>query len=222
MLMVMKPLRKLGLVVMAVMAVGSLGGSSALATTITPANTVVTFTSTHVRLTIAGSSGGIIDCADSVITATTPAATAVTWAAMRATLTYDGCLAGLTFPSTITMSEGCRTLSRTPTLDMMYLHATAPQSTAKLTFPVGCGLDVVTPAFSCTLTVRGPQTVGNATTGTGSIAFTNGSPAIMDFTTAVLPDVTALPGGFFCATTTQSADSLVGSYSATSAFHVTS
>jgi hypothetical protein len=181
----MRLLNKLGLATMLiVLAVACVGVTSASATTVCVGGTVtapctdghpggaVSLTSTNFAWSIHGSF--TFSCSHSTIAGTAPATSATT-VAIPVAPAWSGCTAFA--PVTITPGEGCGTAATAPRLDVMWNQATAPQAAAQLTLPAGCDIDLAIPSVGCTMVVTGGQTIGNGTSGTGGLGWTNGVPS---------------------------------------------
>jgi hypothetical protein len=167
----MKHLKKLGLAsVLTLVAICGMV-SAASATTIEPANTAFTLTSTNSVLNISG--GGGVSCTHSVLTSDTPALSHGTWGiATITTLAYGGCnFTGFGINVSVTPSEGCHTAATSLRLHLMGVNAASAIGT--LTLPAACSIDMAIPALGCTLTITGGQTLGNGTAGAGGIQWTN-------------------------------------------------
>jgi hypothetical protein len=192
--------------------------SSASATTINPLNTAVSITSPNGALSIHG--GGAVTCNDTTIHGRTPAVqTHTTWATItNVTLTFSGCT-GFFLPATVTPNAACHTAGTAPSLHVMAV--TRSSATAELTLN-GCSIDVSIPSIGCTLTVAGPQTIGNGTTGAGGIQWTNRSPlGRADVNSALLPTVVSNGVGAGCSTAGHHTGTLTGTYDQITPHNVT-
>jgi hypothetical protein len=190
------------------------GAGSASATQISPVNTAFVLTSTNSELAVSG--GGTVGCTDASISGTTPAAGAATWKTTKVTLAYNNCTA-FWFPEAITVPTNCSaTGANAITLQVMYNGSS--DIAAQVTIPTGCTITVAIPAIACTLTIAGPQTLGNGTSGTGGIAWTNGTSTVKSTATlnsAGLPSIASSGGGFGCPTAGAHTSTLSGTYSVT-------
>jgi hypothetical protein len=209
----MRHLRKLSLAsALALVATCGVVGSAS-ATLIDPASTSVTFTSTNSALAVSG--GGNVSCSHSTITGTTPAAgAAATWKAISPmTPTYSSCQALGFVPAFVTPNGSC-----------IVLHAmgvNAASAIGVVTLPSGCSIDVSIPAIGCTLTIAGPQTIGNGTAGAGGIQWTNLATSVTHVNAATVPSVVSNGVGFGCATAGAHTGTLSGLYTRSSATNVT-
>jgi hypothetical protein len=222
----MKHLIKLVLgAAVALMATGGLAGSAA-ATTAEPASTAFTLTSTTTVFTIgAGTSVTTrFSCATSTISGTTPA-TLATWVQLATTtLTFSDCTGFPGFsPTTVRPSESCSTPAFAPKFHVM--GTTPAIATATLTLPIvgptPCTIAITDDIFGCTSTITFGQTIGNGTTGTGGIAWTNsGAASTLDFNTATIPRIVSPAGPGVCPTAGTNTGTWSGSYKLTSATNV--
>jgi hypothetical protein len=206
----MRSCRRLAIVAAMALAMASAGAATASATQIGPASTAFVLTSTNSSLAVSG--GGTASCTNSTISGTTPAAGAATWKTTSVTLAYTGCTAFL-FPATVTVPAAC---SDTITLHTMFNSSTDIANV--VTIPSGCGITLHVPAISCTVFIAGPQTIGNGTSGSGGISWTNGSSTVKSSATtnnAVVPSVFSSGGGFGCPTIGAHTGTLSGTYSVT-------
>jgi hypothetical protein len=209
----MKHLKKLGLAsALALVATCGVVGTAS-ATLIEPGSTAVTLTSTNSALAVSG--GGTVSCSTSTISGTTPAVgAAATWKTIpTTTLTYSGCTA-LGFVGASVIANG-----KCPILHAMGISATS--AVGVVTLPASCSVDVNIAAIGCTLTIAGPQTIGNGTIGTGGIQWTNLASSIAHINTATVPSVVSNGVGFGCATTGAHTGTLSGTYVRSSATNVT-
>jgi hypothetical protein len=167
----MKHLKQVGLVV-AMVLVACAGGTSASATTISPASTAFVLTSTNSSLTVHGSSS--VNCSNSTISGTTPSGTATTLS-IPVTLAYSNCTAFGVAGATATVPAACSATGASPThLALMYNSATAPQAGSTVTLTAGCKITINVPLITCTITISGHLTVSG-------LDFTNGSSLVRSF-----------------------------------------
>lgn len=208
----MKHLKKLGLAGAIVVATCGLAGTAS-ATTVDPATTAVTLTSTNSALTVSGS-GIPVTCQHSTISGTTPSGSA-TWLSISATLTYSNCTAfGLA--ANVSQTAACHNSSTGP-----QLHVMSPPVAIVVTLRE-CVIDVNIPSTGCTLTVGGTQTVGNGTGGAGGIGWTNlSTKSVAHLNNATVPSVTSNGTGFLCPTAGAHTGTLSGTYAVASATNVT-
>jgi hypothetical protein len=216
----MKHLKKLGLAsALALVATCGLVGS-ATATTITPASTSVTLTSTNSSLAVSG--GGAVSCTHSTISGTTPASGGTTWVSIDSatnTLTYTGCTAFF-LPASVTPNAACHSTAR-PVLHVMFDNP-PPVVANVVTLRATCSIDVSIPAIGCTLTIAGPQTIGNGTAGAGGIRWTNLSPlSRAHINAATVPSVVSNGVGAGCSTAGAHTGTLTGTYNQVSGSPVT-
>jgi hypothetical protein len=200
----MRHLKKLGLAsALALVATCGLVGSAS-ATLIEPGGTAFTLTSTNSTLTIIGS--GNVSCTNATISGTTPAVgTAATWKTIPSTtLAYSGCMAIGFFAASVTASGSC------PVLHAMGITATS--ALAVVTLPSGCSIDIALPGIGCTMTIAGPQTIGNGTAGTGGINWTNAVTSVAHLNAATVPSVVSNGVGFGCPTAGAHTGALSGTY----------
>jgi hypothetical protein len=214
----MKYLKKLGLAT-AVALVATCGiAGAASATTIEPANTAFTLTSTNSILNLSG--GGSVSCNHSVLTSDTPALSHGTWGtATVTTLAYSGCNFGGLGAASVTPSEGCHTAATSPRLHLMGVNAASAIGT--LTLPAACSIDMAIPAIGCTLTITGGQTIGNGTPGAGGINWTNLVTSNAHVNGATVPLIDSNGVGFPCPTAGAHTGTLTGTFVRTSATNVT-
>jgi len=214
---------------MALVLVACVGATSASATTVCVVGTAhtancpagqgaggaITVKSTNAGFAVAGTQWS---CTTSTIAGTAPA-TSSTTLSWPITLRYG---AGTSPPGSCTGPWGAA-LTWTPnaacdpggvapiTLNVSD-NAGSPFATWSL--PSGCTITINIPAVGCTMTISGPQTIGNGTTGTGGIAWTNGTGGA--FSTAVLnsPTFTAVSNGvgILCAPAGTHTGTLTGTY----------
>jgi hypothetical protein len=214
----MRLLKKLGgaTAVSLVAACGLVGSASA--TTIEPANTEFTMTSTNSRFIVDTTP---VSCGSSVLTGDTGALTHTTWAsATVTTLAYTGCTAfGLA--TTVTPREGCHTPAGRPILHGMGVNATA---IGTITLPASCSIDIAISMTSCAMTITGGQTIGNGTAGTGGIDWTNlgagGAKSVAHFNYAHIPVIDS-NGAIGCPASPTATGTLTGDYNITSATNIT-
>jgi hypothetical protein len=212
----MKHLKKLGLAgALALVAVSGVAGTAS-ATTISPASTAVTLTSTNSALALSG--GGSVTCTSSTIAGTTPASGSATWLSIPSTLAYSGCSA-FGFSASVTPVAACHTTAK-PILHVMSTSAT--QAVSQVTLPATCTIDVSIPILGCTLTVTGGQTVGNGTSGAGGILWTNSvTKSGAALTAATVSSIDSNGIGAGCSTAGAHTGTLSGNYTITSATNVT-
>jgi hypothetical protein len=218
-LSLMKHLKQLGLAsVMALVATCGVVGSAS-ATVIEPAGTAVTLTSTNSAWAVSG--GGSFACTDVAFSGTTPAAgAAATWRTITGmTPTYSGCTMSGFLLVTVTPNEGCHTAATAPQLHLM--GSDAATAAGVVTLLSGCSIDIAMPSIGCTLTIAGPQTIGNGTTGTGGMRWTDLATSAMHVNAATVPSVVSNGVGFGCATAGSHTMTLSGTYTRTSATNVT-
>jgi hypothetical protein len=215
----MRHLKKLGLAsVLALVATCGVVGSAS-ATLIEPGSTAFTLTSTNFSWSVSG--GGTVSCSTSTISGTTPAVgVATSWKTIAATtLAYSGCTA-LGFEGiSVTSSEGCHTAATSPKLHFM--GVTAATAISVVTIPAGCSIDFSTPSIGCTLTIPGPQTIGNGTAGAGGIDWTDLASSTAHFNAVLVPTVHSNGVGFGCATAGNHTMTWTGNYTRSSATNVT-
>jgi hypothetical protein len=187
------------------------GAGSASATTISPATVL---SSANSSLTVSG--GGQITCSNATISGTTPPGTAAVLT-MNVTLAYTGCTAFFVFPATVTVPSPCAaTGGNAVTLHVKYNSST--DIAALVTIPSGCTITASIPGDSCTLTFAGAQTIGNGSSGTGGISWSNGSSTVRSTATAntaTIPSVASSGGGFGCPSAGAHTGTLGGSYQVT-------
>jgi hypothetical protein len=219
----LKRLKRAGVAVVALVVVGCVGGSSAMATTVDPTNTTVTFTSTNFSLKV-DPEGSSVNCGHSTMSGLTPV-TSGTWTELPEGITYSNCTFGGIVAATVTQSEGCSTTGAgKPTLDVMFSpHPGGMTYTSeeKFTKHAGCDTQITVPSIGCSLTIQGTQTIGNGTSGAGGITLTSGSPAVLNFTSATLPDLTSSGVGVGCPSAGTHSGTYTGTYNSTSAVTLT-
>jgi hypothetical protein len=209
----MKHLRQLGLALtLALVATGGVVGSAS-ATLIEPGSTAVTGTSTNLSLAVSG--GGTVSCTSSTASGTTPAVgSAATWKSIPSgTGTASGCTALGFVGASVTPNGSC-----------FVMHAMGISATSAIivwTLPSGCSIDIAVPAIGCTLTIAGPQTIGNGTAGAGGINWTNAAASRADINAATVPSIVSNGVGFGCATAGAHTGTLSGTLTRTSATNVT-
>jgi hypothetical protein len=188
-------------------------------TTIEPANTEVSLTSTN-STWIVDPENVPVGCNDAIVTGHTGALTQATWAAVTITTqTYNNCsMAG--FFVNVTPSEGCHTAAGRPVLHGMGVNAAT--AIGALTLPATCSIEIDVPIMGCTMTVTGGQTIGNGTAGAGGIDWTNLSPkSAAHFNNADIPVVDSNGMGALCPAAGTHTGTLSGDYAITSATNVT-
>jgi hypothetical protein len=208
----MKHLKKLGIAsALALVATCGVVGTAS-ATLIEPGSTAFTLTSTNFSLSVSG--GGTVACTNSTISGTTPAVgTAATWKTItNVSVVHTGCTALGFVNATVTTSGSC------PVVHVMGRGSTA---IAVVTMPSGCSSDVAIPPIGCTLTIAGPQTIGNGGTGAGSIHWSNVLPSVLHLIGPVIASVVSNGVGFGCATAGAHTGTLSGDYTLSSATNVT-
>jgi hypothetical protein len=179
------------------------------ATTIDPAGTALTLTSTNFALAVSG--GGTLTCTSSTLTGTTPAAgDATTWKSIPLTPVWTGCTAfGLA--ATVNPSHSCHTAGTQPVL---HLHA-GPPARGVFTWNL-CTIHIVTHATGCTQVI---PSQGSLTTG---ITWTNVSPkSALTFSAAPVSTVTSNGVGFGCPSAGVHTATWSGNYTISSATNVT-
>jgi hypothetical protein len=127
-------------------------------------------------------------------------------------LAYSGCTAFGFIGATVTASGAC-----------VQLHAmgvNAATAIGVVTLPSGCSVDVNIAAVGCTLTIAGPQTIGNSTAGAGGIDWTNTNPAIAHVNNATVPSVVSNGVGFGCPSAGAHTGTLSGRYTRSSGTNV--
>jgi hypothetical protein len=215
----MRYLKKLGLAaVLALVATCGVAGSAS-ATTIDPASTAFTLTATNLSWSVSG--GGAFSCTHSAIPGTTPAAgSATTWKTItNTTLSYSGCTMAGFLAISVTPNEGCHTAATAPQLHFM--GVTAAAAIGVVTLPSGCSIDFSIPAIGCTLTIPGPQAIGNGTAGAGGIQWTNLATSVADVNSATVSTVHSNGVGVGCPTAGAHTGTLTGNYVRNSATNVT-
>jgi hypothetical protein len=211
----MAHLKQCGLAVAMALVMGCAGAASASATTVSPASTAFSLTSTNSQLGVSG--GGTIACTDSIISGTTPSGTATTLST-KINLSYNGCNAGFSgFAATVTVPAACQATGTSPLhLNVMYNSATDIATTVTITS--GCTIVASIPLMGCTLHFSGEQKIGNGTSGTGGIGVTNGTSTTKTVATlnaATVPSLTSSGGGFGCPTAGAHTATLTGAYTVT-------
>jgi hypothetical protein len=211
----MRHLKKLGLAsALALVATFGIVGSAS-ATTIVPAGATTDLFSSNSALAVSG--GGSVACTNSDISGTTPAVgDSTTWKSFPGTtLAYSGCTAFGFVGAAVTPNVGCHTTATKPILHAMFVSTLT--AIGVVTIPSGCTIDVSIAAVGCTLTIPGPQTVGNGTAGTGGIDYTSTNPAVAHINSAVVPTVISNGVGAGCPTAGHHTGTLTGLYTRTAA-----
>lgn len=175
----------------------------------------ITGTSTNSSLSVSG--GGTVTCTNSTLSGTAPAtisSPAGTPVSGPFQLQYSGCTAFI-LPATVTPSAACDPGGAAPLILNAQNDTDGPFTT--VTIPSGCVITISVPTISCTVTVSGPQTIGNGTAGAGGQTWVNGSS---DFSTdAINSDtLTAVSsgGGLGCPSAGSHTGTLTGIYTITS------
>jgi hypothetical protein len=211
----MRSIKTLGLAaVMALVLVACVGATTASATTISPANTAFTASSTNSSLAISG--GATWACTGSTISGTTPAAGAATTKSTPISLSYTNC----TFfflAATVTVPANCKAGGANPVV-LNTMWSSASDIAQTVTIPSGCAITISIPGIGCTLTFAGPQTIGNGSSGAGGIGWTNGTGSVFSFATmnnAFIPSINSSGGGVGCPTAGAHTGTLTGRYTVT-------
>jgi hypothetical protein len=212
----MKDFKKLGVAVLAAAAVGCLGATPASATTLDGG----AFTLSATNWTWAFHNGLAVSCINSTMSGTTPAGTATT-VSVPVTFAMSGCnFSGVNM--FVSPNEGCHTPATSPRLDIMRNQAAAPQASVQITLPVGCNIDLAIPAFGCTMSITGGQTIGNGTTGAGGINWTNQAPhSVAHVTQALIPTIDSNGMGILCPPAGTGSATASATFTVTSATNVT-
>jgi hypothetical protein len=215
----MKRLQQLGLAAAMILATTCGLAGTASATTVEPANTEFTMTSTNSAVTFFPENVPY-SCTSSTITADTGPLSASTWSTATITsLTFAGCTVDTVLLATVTTSERCQTPGSRPTLELM--GATAGTAVGRITLPIGCDIVVTVVLGDCTTKITGGQTIGNGTAGAGGIDWTNRSPkSVLHFNSAHIP-VAESNGVMGCVTAGAHTGALIGDYSVSSATNLT-
>lgn len=197
-------------VVAALLAVAGAGATPASATTLCTAGTLTApcttghpggaFTLTSTNFAQAVSGGGSFSCSSVTLSGTAPTTTATT-VSIPVTLAMSGCSDFGNFLG-VTVPPACGAAGASPIrLHVTWKQASAPQAAVSMTVPSGCTITYEIPAQACTMTLVGPQTLGNGTSGTGGIAWTNGSTSLFStaaLTSTVVPQILSSGGGPLC------------------------
>jgi hypothetical protein len=212
----MRHLKVMGLVAtLACAIVASIGVSPAAATTACVSGTVVapctgghpggafvltgTGTGAPTGFSLGISGAPTILCSDTQISGTAPATSATTLS-IPVSLTQTNCSFGI--PMVATAPTACQAHGASAIrLNLMWNQSAAPQGSMSLTIPSGCTITYENAAIACTLTIAGPQTIGNGGTGVGGGGWTNGvSPVFSsaDFNSMTIPLVTSSGGNPAC------------------------
>jgi hypothetical protein len=215
----MRRFKQLGLAgALALVAVSGLAGIAS-ATTMSPASTAVTLSSTNTALAVSG--GGSITCSSTTMKGTTPASGGATWGTFRLTIDWTGCTA-FGFTASVTPNAACNSTAEE---DVHFMSiSTSPPFTAEFveTVPSACTTDVSIPSTGCTLTITGGQTIGNGTSGTGGIGWTNASPkSSLVFSAATVSSIDSNGVGPACSTAGTHTGTLSGNFVVSSATNVT-
>jgi hypothetical protein len=208
----MRHLKKLGLAAaLALVATCGVVGTAS-ATLIEPGSTAVTLTSTNWVFMLSG--GHTVTCTSATISGTTPAVgTAATWKSIPNTAqTYTGCQAIGFIPTSVTLSGSC------PVLHAM--GVSAGSAIGVMTLPSGCSIDISIPSIGCTMTIPGPQSIGNGTAGSGGIQWTNAATSVAHFNSATIPSVVSNGVGFGCGSAGAHTGTVSATYTRTSATNV--
>lgn len=210
----MRHLKRLGPTVTAILAVacGAAAGPAS-ATTMDPASTAFTLTSTNFALSVDG--GSPITCADTTLSGVTPASGGVTWISVPFTPRATSCLqnGGVT---TVQPSLSCHTAATQP---ILHVEGIFPP---RIVITWGtCSIHVVRHATGCTMNLPTLPS-GNGTAGLGGIMWTNRSPqSLVFFNSVTLTGVVSNGVGVGCPSAGTHSGTLSGQFTVVLGTNVT-
>jgi hypothetical protein len=230
----MRSIKTLGLALaMALVLVACVGATSASATTICVVGTTqtancpagegaggaVTVKSTNASFTVAGQTWS---CTTSSIAGTAPATSSstVSWpVALRygaGTSPAGSCTSFGFVNRTITPNAACDPGGVAPITLNVSDSAGAPLTTWSI--PSGCTITINIASIGCTMTISGPQTIGNGPAGAGGISWSNATPPNFSTTTLNSPTFNVVSNGigFGCPAAGAHTGTLTGMYTVTS------
>jgi hypothetical protein len=175
----------------------------------------LSLTSTNTSLAISG--GGDVTCTHTTLTGTAPSENATDTVATPITFRPTGSTAFF-LAATVGTTSACNPGGTAPiTLNLTATPVISPYST--LTIPTGCTITANIASIGCTLTIKGPQTIGNDTPSTtGGQTWTNGTASVAStdiINSSTVSTVISNGVGFGCSTAGHHTAVLKGTFAVT-------